>query len=617
MSAIFGIINKNGAPVTHEMAGRFSAALKHRTPDSLSVWQEKNVMIGHCKQITTDTELFTQQPLVTDHYIIAADMQLDERDVLLRLAGAPSGASDPELILYAFLKWGTNCSKYIKGEYTWCIWDRKRSICILSTDHIGFRSLFYYESPEAFIFSSKQAGILAVKPTPYIFNSDSILEYLFRQSDPSSTYNQGVNALPGGSTLTLQHHVSRIERYWDPAPGKYHFKKPDEWTACLRELLFRAVEKRIPAGQPVGVTLSGGLDSSSITCILAKLLAQQNQPLYAFSSVLPDDYQGHEQDERKYIEMITKHCPNIVQTFVTAPGTDPLTNVIQAFETDESFPNIFHYIDTAILEAAREKKIGMLFTGYGGDHWVSWKGNPVIHRMIAEGRLKEAIEILGEFRKTEQKGWLHLIKREYAAHTGLYNIIVKYFRKRGKMMEKTVNVLQKQLAVKYKAITDQASMKDIVRHMTNNIRSGRTGMIPAMLDKRNQHFGMRSAVPLLDRDIMEFMQDVPLHLFVRGGYKRSLLRHAMEGILPAAVQWRQDKGPYSPDYVSRIKNVPDEMIIQRLSPGNAAGRYIAREKLLIPLAGRDVQSAIMKGQLGIICTVMNVLQEKGYTFVHE
>jgi hypothetical protein len=88
---------------------------------------------------------------------------------------------------------------------------------------------------------------------------------------------------------------------------------------------------------PVGITLSGGLDSTSIACILSEFLQKKNKPLYAFSSVLPVNHIGVERDERKFIELVNQKCPNIVQTYVEAPGAGPFQNVDKALSYDNDF----------------------------------------------------------------------------------------------------------------------------------------------------------------------------------------------------------------------------------------------------------------------------------------
>jgi asparagine synthase (glutamine-hydrolysing) len=607
MSAIFGIINKNGQPISPVTAEVITSAMQHRAVDGQLVWRENNVLIGQATLMVLTRPDARMMPFYPEDVAIAADLMLDNRPYLRQQTSAPAEVSDEILLYYAWRKWGNDCVQHLEGEFTFCIWNKKEQQLLIATDHMGCRALYYYDSPDMLIFCSEQKGILAVKPGPHVFNEVSLIEYYFRQTDPAGTYTKDVYALCAGNTLTLQNNAIRIKKYWTPAPGKYHFNKFSEWTDCLQELLKTAVRNRICADKPVGITLSGGLDSSSVACILAPLLAEMNKPLYAFSSVLLEGAEG--EDERKYIDIIGRACPNIIQHYVHAEDSGPFQDTLHAFEKDEVFPNVFYYMDHAILEAARDKNIGVLFTGYGGDHWVSWKGNPVIYNMISKGAFRSAWKLLKTFSKTEGKPIWPIVKREYIRHTSWY-------KKMNKPKVSHIGLgLQDNFYNSYRNTLAFGPIRNITTAMLENISSGRTGLFPAMLANRNETYGMRSAVPLLNKNVLEFMMDVPPQLFVHGGYKRSLLRHAMEGVLPPEVQWRTDKGMYSPDFFTRIETSKQNISRILGSDDNNAGfRYYLSRDSLQTCVSKDELAMIRMTQGVISSMVVNALQKKGYVF---
>ncbi|MCF6405288.1 asparagine synthase-related protein [Chitinophaga filiformis] len=607
MSAIFGIIRKDGQPVSNATAALIGQSMLHRATDGQDIWREHNVLIGQCTlRLFTPPDAYTL-PFVSEDVVIAADVLLDNRPYLLEQTGVSEEASDEMLLLQAYRRWGNDCVLHLEGEFAFCIWHKQQQQLLIATDHMGCRALYYYDSPEMFVFSSEQKGILAVKPGPHVFNEVSLIEYYFRQSDPAGTYTKDVHALCAANMLTLNNSKVSVKKYWTPVPGKYHFKQFSEWTDCLRELLKTAVRNRIRTDRPVGITLSGGLDSSSVACILAPLLAEMNKPLYAFSSVLQED--AHGEDERKYIDLIGRACPNIVQTYIHAEDSGPFQDTLLAFEKDEVFPNVFYYMDHAILEAARNKGIGVLFTGYGGDHWVSWKGNPVIYNLINKGAFASAWRLLKTFSKTEGRPLWPIVKREYIRHTAWY-------KKKNRSDANHIGLgLQDDFYGKYRDTLVFGAIQNITASMLKNISSGRTGLFPAMLANRNEAYGMRSAVPLLNRNVLEFMMDVPPELFVYGGHKRSLLRHAMQGVLPPEVQWRTDKGMYSPDFFSRIENNKQHITAILAAGDNDAGfRYYLSRDSLQSCVSKDELAMIRMTQGVISSVVVGALQKKGYVF---
>lgn len=604
MSAIFGIINKSRNLLPPGTVQLISKVLQHRAIDGMEVWSAPYVALAQFKLAMNEAERRQSMPLLTEDLVITADIRLDNRHYLLQQTGAPANCTDIVLLLHAWKKWKEECVTHLEGEFAFCIWNKVTQQCFLATDHIGFRALYYYDSPEVFIFCSEQKGVEAFKPSPARFNEVSLIEYYFRQSCPAATYDSDVWTLCGGNTLVLANGMMTIRKYWEPIGGRYKFKKDQDWQECLQQLIYEAVSNRLRTDKPVGITLSGGLDSSTITCILSKILQQKNQALYAFSSILPEKHHPEEDDERRYIELIGNHCPNLIQTYVTANAYSPFEGIVAAFERDETFPNVFYYMDHAILDAAKEKQVGLLYTGFGGDHWVSWKGNPVICNLVKSGHLLTAWKLIRQFSHKEKKKIPDIIKRE----------VIVQARKKGKPEPVEAPFLQHQFFQRYKTGLSFNAVDDITAHMCGNLRSGRTGIFPAMLAKRNERFGMQSAVPLLDKKIMEFMIDVPAHLYVKGGYKRSFIRHAMQGIVPDEVLWRRDKGMYSPDYISRVHKHGD--YIREIGASDkhilAFQRYLSRDGLTLNHTNRKDMAILRTNQSVIASEILAELAQKGF-----
>ncbi|NTW32399.1 MAG: hypothetical protein HGB12_07220, partial [Bacteroidetes bacterium] len=561
MSAIFGIVNKKGNVVEESSVNAIRQAIAHRATDGSGLWQKQNIVFGHCNLFVYPQQKDEQLPLESENLVITADARIDNRSELSERLGVNkhllANTSDSQLILLSYKKWEKLCVNYLEGEFAFAIWDKQNHDLFIATDHIGFRPVFYYDSPEIFIFCSEMKGVVAAKTTPDYFNEESLIEYHFKQGTPCQTYNKEVFTLCGGSTLTLQNNILSIAKYWElQAQGKYHFSKDEEWEECLRDLLYKAIEKRLNPDVPVGITLSGGLDSTSIACILSELLQKKNKPLYAFSSVLPIGHKGIEEDERKYIEIVGRHCPNIIQSYVEAPNISPFTDLEKAFEMEESFPNIFFYMDKALLEAAKEKNIRILFTGFGGDYWVSWKGYSVIYLLIKQGKLNEAWNLIQQFSKTEQRSVLRVLKSKYLSQTNWYKFLRSMLLKNKKNKEidwQVYTTLQDNFVKKYKnRVCPDIRGAEYAHYMQDYTNSGRLGMIISRIYNRNNMFDMDSSVPLLDKTIFEFLSEVPLRLFVKGGCPRSLIRNAMEGIIPTKINERKDKLPYSPGYHNRI-----------------------------------------------------------------
>ncbi len=590
MSAIFGLINKTGKPVEEQAIQKMQESLIHRAVDGHGTWHSDNLFLGHHKLVITQEQSIERLPFEDDDLVITSDARIDNRDDLLsRLKNDLQDhrvLPDSCLILAAYRKWDEKCVDYLEGEFAFAIWNKRTHKLFCAVDHIGFRPLFYYDTSSVFVFSSEMNGILAVKETPNLFNEASLIEYFFRQSDLTKTHNEEIFALCGGNKLLVCNNRICVERYWNPQPlGKYHFKKDAEWAEGLRDLLFQSVSNHLRTNLQVGIGLSGGLDSSTVACIAAKILEKRNQPLYAFSSVLPKDHRGIERDERKYIAIIGNHLKNLDQTFVEAREVGPFSNLEQTFAIDETFPNAFHYMDQAILAAAKEKRVGVFLSGFGGDFFVSDKGNEVIYELIKQLRVGVVWRLLDQLKHTEYKSYYTLFKSEFARHTKIGKSIISY-RHRNQLNWQRDSMLAEEFLVKYRKSIDFDYISHPVSFMLDYIESGRMGRVMGMWANRSSAYAMESAVPLFDKQINEFMFDVPIEQYLAGGHRRSLIRRAMEGILPPEIQWRKDKQPYTPDFHSRI--IKEKSIIDTIlnDPSfNFAWKYLDKSKIEQHLEG--------------------------------
>ncbi|PLK46305.1 asparagine synthase-related protein [Emticicia sp. TH156] len=577
MGLIFGRINKTGKKVDETILEKVFQSVSRITPDEGSSWTDTDIVLGN-------THLIEDAYPYLAHLIITADARIDNRPVLASMLGNNVNLlNDAQLILMTFYKWGEKCVQFLEGEFAFVIWNKASHELFAAADPVGHRPLYYYDSGDEFIFCNEIKGVTAVKQTPDIFNEDALIDYFFKKGLPGHTYNQEVFSLCGGNILTLKHGKVGIKKYWRlQASGKYSFKKEQDWYDCLLHLVYNAVEKRLDYERPVGLTLSGGLDSSCLAFVLSDLLQKRNKPLYTFSSVLPVGYEGIARDERKYIESIGRRYPNIIQNFVDSSEIGSIDSLNESFLLDESIPNPFHYLDKAILSLAREKKVHTLFTGYGGDFGVSWKGDSVVYQLIYLRQFKEALQLVKEFGKRENLSMLQVFVKKFIPHTELYRHL-RPLLKMGRINWQNETTLKNDFVKKYShRVIEYTPLKDFHSNAGYQINEGRFGKITAMFHTRNAAFGIESAVPYLDKSILEFLMDIPLPFFVKGGIPRSLIRNIMKGNVPDEITRRMDKLPYSPGYQNKIKS--QKSLLQTISSLNKYefifDKYLDKHKII-------------------------------------
>jgi asparagine synthase (glutamine-hydrolysing) len=278
--------------------------------------------------------------------------------------------------------------------------------------------------------------------------------------------------------------------------------------------------------------------------------------------VQPPDFKNTKRSELHYIQAVGKHCPNLIQEYVTADERGPFDDLEKAFDHDESFSNIFHYMDDALREAAARKNIGILYSGFGGDFLVSKKGSEVIYRAVNHLRLRTAWQLMKKMRARQHKNFFNLLRSEYITYTPA----ARFYRKSTYL--RIEDYLQPALLKKhkwYETTTNKGTAKVI--------NSGKAGEWVGMQDSSNAFYGISTATPLFDKNIAELLTDIPEEYFVHEGLKRSVIRVAMEGILPPEIQWRTTKSPFVVNYEDRIiKHAPRFRDIFASTP--VLGNYI-------------------------------------------
>jgi asparagine synthase (glutamine-hydrolysing) len=426
MSAIYGIINKDGKPVDPEMVQKMKQAMKHRAKDGGAEWMGDNAAFGFCHLIVYPNQEHEKLPLENGDLVITANAHLHNREELIKKLGVDTKqyATTPDsyLILKAFEKWGADCVQHLDGEYVYAIWNKVSKELFISNDHIGFKALYYYDTPEQFIFCSEIKGIEAVKVTPNYFDDRMLSNYLFDivGEENSFTYNKEIKAITTATKFTLHGKHKRERTYWELSRGNSFLKKDEEWEEALRELIISSITKRVVYNSNIGLKLSGGLDSSCIAFILASILKEKNLPLHTFTSVPINSSIENEGSDIYYVKRIVKQIDNIIPEYVDAKCKRSYDNLDYAFHADESFPNILHYMDHAILEVAAKKKLNQLFTGFGGDFTASSPRIYLIKELINSFKFNSAFRAAKFKGTSKQQGLGKVLMNEYIVHTPLW-----------------------------------------------------------------------------------------------------------------------------------------------------------------------------------------------------
>jgi asparagine synthase (glutamine-hydrolysing) len=540
MSAIFGIYKKDQSGCSECELKEIADALVHRKVDGGDLICRNSVALGQFHMFSTPESHFEKLPMQCESLLLTADVRIDNRDELIPTlqlkASAETPLTDADIILAAYQEWGEKCPEYLIGEFAFVIYDELHNNVFCARDHIGFRPFYYYQNKEIFIFASEKQGVYNHPMVPRVIETDFITKEYKNKIKAAYTFCKDSYALLPGHSLSLNGSNCRITRYWEPKPkGKYKFKHDDEWALKLKELIIRAVHDRLRTDYPVGICLSGGLDSSAIAIIAARYLKEKNQTLFAYSSALDEKHQGVETDERHFIQHVVGTIPNINHRYVIAKDKNPFTDLEHLFEMGQRPPAGLAYMNYAMFEEAQAANNRHLFTGTTGDFFASYTGKSQLFFLYKQARFFKVYKIASRISKVYKRGLARILWNEVFSFTRIGRSIKRLFGRKATFPKRQADMVSEVVGI------------------------GQVGNGRAHSKNIMSYFNLNSETPLADKRIVEFFLDVPPEQFLINGYYRSLYRRAMEGILPDEIRFRITKDAFSPDYHRRVLDSREEI----------------------------------------------------------
>jgi asparagine synthase (glutamine-hydrolysing) len=575
VSAIVGLYNCDGKPVDKVDLSRMLDSLAHRGSDGAGVWSDGSVGLGHRMLWTTPESLHEKQPLFSQRgdIVLTADARIDNRDELIAALGligvAPGSITDSQLILAAYEKWDERCLEKFLGDFAFAIWDSRKKIVFCARDHFGVKPFYYcFLSGKFFIFASEIKALLSHAEVPRKLNEVRVGEYLASIFDDKTiTFYAGILRLPPAHSLTVSPAGMQLQQYWSLDPSReLQLRSDDAYAEAFRELFMEAVRCRLRTAFPVGSMLSGGMDSSSITCVARQLLARDGgRRLLTFSAIFDEVIQC---DERSFINAVL--AQNSVEPhYVHGDRLSPLADLDHVlWHQDEAFyaPNLF--LTWNLCGAAKEQGVRTLLDGFDGDTTVS-HGEGYLNELAYAGQWFTLAAEIRAYARTFNLSSRRLLW-SYAWHYGIDPMISRsqalklalriwrILRRRRESANRPawsanlnpVFVRCIDLAERRKAL-QQAGPSPPRTERENHYRKLTWGVMPftlEVLERAAAAFGIEPRFPFWDKRLVEFCLALPPRQKVHAGWTRVVLRRALADILPVEVQWRGSKSNLGPNF---------------------------------------------------------------------
>lgn len=316
--------------------------LKRRARDGGSQWCESPAVLVHAAFHTVPEDVGVVQPVtsVDGRVRIVAFARIDNRVELQAALGAGElreGDSAAHLILAAYLHWGADCVRHLVGDFAFAIWDQRSQALFCARDQLGVRALCYSADGDGIVVGTEVGVVLAGLERRPPHNRAMIEDQLANQWQRyvHETAYEGVFRLPPGYRLKFAQGKVELDRYWLPRIERGRRQDLPEYLREFRTRFTTAVQDRLSAVGPVGMSVSGGMDSSSVACVAADLhkgpFPAGKSPVRLYSSVFEDTPYA---DEREYFEAVAAHCSQFDARRV--PSDDLWA--LREFGRDHEFP---------------------------------------------------------------------------------------------------------------------------------------------------------------------------------------------------------------------------------------------------------------------------------------
>jgi asparagine synthase (glutamine-hydrolysing) len=537
MCGICGIIKFDGSPVLHPPLQSMMQAMKHRGPNDEGTFIDKNTGLGFVRLSILDLTSAGHQPMQSkdDRYTMVFNGEIfnyvELREELRQLGHHFETQTDTEVLLAAYQEWGENCLHQLNGMWAFAIYDHRENSLFASRDRYGIKPFYYHANDEEFIFASEIPALLNALPEKAKADQQSIFDFLvFNRTDQTEhTFFHNIKKLQHGQSISIKDNKWEIKSWYNlksRVEQSSSFSSPEEFT----ELFSSSVGLRLRSDVPVGVCLSGGLDSSSIVSTLLK--DYNKKDLNTFSAVYQKGQYGDETD------FINLYKPSLENMFYIHPTAETLSADLEQFVRahGEPIPSTSPYAQYKVMELAKDHVVVTL-DGQGADEELGgyhYFFGFFFKDLLLKGRLgKLGYEML-------QYGLKH--KSLFGYKTFAYFLLAKEWRTKLRVGEKGylhpdfVNQYQHTDNIAGNLYASNSLNEALLDHFEYKLEH-----LLKWEDRNSMWFSLEARVPFLDYRLVEKVLATSGDLIIKNGMTKHLLREGMKGILPEKIRMRRDK----------------------------------------------------------------------------
>ncbi len=578
MCGIAGILTTETC--SEESLKKMTDAIAHRGPDGEGHWldSESKVALGHRRLSIIDLSDNASQPMHSSdgRYTIVFNGEIynyiELKEPLVKAGNKFKNESDTEVLLKLYELEGEKCLQKLDGMFAFAIWDTVEKTLFCARDRFGEKPFYYHYVPgKCFYFASEMKAIFSLGVDKSVnnvmlYNFINSSFYITDPNDRSKTFYTNIKKLPPAHFVKLNGSLEvEIKKYW--SLENIDIDKTITYAAAkekFKDLFYKSIQRRLRSDVPVGSSLSGGLDSSSIVCVINDLNKEKKIKQTTFSA----RFENFHRDEGHYMQKVIDKIN--VQPFFTWPDEQGFLNDFESLmhHQEEPFPSASIYAQYCVMRKAKDEGVTVLLDGQGADeilagyeYYMSFYLNSVFLSQPEE--YKSELEALRGVYK-------NIPFTDLTAAPVMKEEIVKQNTMTDKIKDAIRPAYKAVNPWKYKRIMKKIPVQgffseDFVKQFNENINYDFTyhgtdlnGYLKHSVainnmedllrfsDRNSMAHSREVRLPFLDHTLVEFLFSLPPSFKIRKGWTKYLLRDAMSNILPEEITWRVDKIGYEP-----------------------------------------------------------------------
>ena len=539
---------------------RMRDVLHHRGPDDAGLFIEGPVGIAHRRLSIVDLAL-GHQPMPNEdgslQIVFNGEIynHADHRPELEARGHVFATHSDTESILHLYEEYGKQCVDHLRGMFAFAIWNRRAKELFIARDRLGIKPLYYVHTADGSLFFASEIKALlvagAIRPE---LNHAALPDYFANHAtSDDTTLFAGVKRLLPGHTLLWQDGKVQIERYWDARPGEFsegHSRSVADTVDEWRELFQTSVKLRLMADVPLGVFLSGGIDSSAITGVMSKMVAE---PIKTFSVA----FDAPEANELEYARVAAR-----------AFGTDHHEVIVQPADFAAALPHLIWHEDEPLAHPSSvalyfvsqlaQRYVKVVLSGEGSDELLAGynryrmlllnlSAGKIYHQFSTEGIrrfVRSAANSLApeSLRRKLPRTFLWLEPNVGSLYFDNFAVFPSHMQRQlfsKELMDRIGQINPYAGMLSYFDAYPSATL--LQRLLYADLKTYLHELLMKQ-DQMSMAASIESRVPFLDHKLVEFSTALPDRMKLRGWTTKYVLREAMKTVLPETILNRPKMG---------------------------------------------------------------------------